>query len=181
MPHTQKNETHYDIEVLYNFRGIESDELNFTAGRKFQLIEELNEHWWKGRIDGKTGLFQANFVKKIGGKTMNVDNKINPLFEPSEHLKTKSKPYRMFKLSLKNKCIQIIDDSKNPNLINSLPFDLACFYDQLSVDCYPVDKSDYQNTIKIKVNNCGQHHYDLNEIKAIIQLKVNNIFMDFCK
>ncbi|KAG1644177.1 hypothetical protein G6F44_003085 [Rhizopus delemar] len=44
-------------EALYDFTGSNpSADLNFRAGDKIQIVEYVNDNWWKGTLNGKTGL-----------------------------------------------------------------------------------------------------------------------------
>ncbi|KAG1141925.1 hypothetical protein G6F37_007946 [Rhizopus arrhizus] len=43
-------------EALYDFTGSNpSADLNFRAGDKIQIVEYVNDNWWKGTLNGKTG------------------------------------------------------------------------------------------------------------------------------
>ncbi|KAF8656795.1 hypothetical protein AX16_002347 [Volvariella volvacea WC 439] len=41
------------------------EDLSFKEGDIIDIVEETNEHWWVGRVNGKQGLFPANYVEKI--------------------------------------------------------------------------------------------------------------------
>ncbi|KAI9475627.1 MAG: hypothetical protein EXX96DRAFT_574007 [Benjaminiella poitrasii] len=53
-------------EALYDYHGENpSTDLNLKRGDIIQLVEFVNNDWWKGTINGKTGIFPSNYVKKI--------------------------------------------------------------------------------------------------------------------
>lgn len=53
-------------EALYDFHGDNpSTDLPIRRGDIIQLTEFVNNDWWKGTSNGKTGIFPSNYVKKI--------------------------------------------------------------------------------------------------------------------
>lgn len=53
-------------EALYDFHGDNpSTDLSFRCGDIIQLVEFVNNDWWKGTLNGKTGIFPSNYVKKL--------------------------------------------------------------------------------------------------------------------
>jgi hypothetical protein len=53
----------YLVEALYDIDAEAEDELTFKAGDMIEVIETSDDGWWKGRINGKEGLFPVNYVK----------------------------------------------------------------------------------------------------------------------
>eukprot|EP01130_Rhizamoeba_saxonica_P002404 TRINITY_DN12207_c0_g1_i1.p1 TRINITY_DN12207_c0_g1~~TRINITY_DN12207_c0_g1_i1.p1 ORF type:complete len:1112 (-),score=281.88 TRINITY_DN12207_c0_g1_i1:48-3341(-) len=51
-------------EALYNYEAREADELTISKGDIITIIKE-NPDWWEGELNGKVGLFPANYVKKL--------------------------------------------------------------------------------------------------------------------
>lgn len=51
--------------VLHDFSGENSDDLSLTAGEFVQLLEKLDDEWYRGQIKGRTGIFPASFVKVL--------------------------------------------------------------------------------------------------------------------
>lgn len=51
--------------ALYPFAPQNSDELGFEAGQTLVLLarEGFGEGWWKGALDGREGVFPANYVR----------------------------------------------------------------------------------------------------------------------
>ncbi|KAF8528040.1 hypothetical protein BU17DRAFT_73699 [Hysterangium stoloniferum] len=75
-----REDVHYDTKVgidaqshnfravaLYNFKAIEPGDLDFLKGDIITIIErsEKVDDWWTGVVNGKHGIFPANFVKLI--------------------------------------------------------------------------------------------------------------------
>lgn len=54
------------VKALYDYEGAESDELTFKQGDVFEKLEDEDEQGWcKGRMNGKVGLYPANYVEAI--------------------------------------------------------------------------------------------------------------------
>ena len=50
--------------AVYDFSGETSDDLSFSAGDMIEVIEIVDDQWWKGSLNGNNGIFPANFVSK---------------------------------------------------------------------------------------------------------------------
>ncbi|KAI8966926.1 hypothetical protein BDF20DRAFT_349866 [Mycotypha africana] len=60
------NESLATAEALYNYQGEDpATDLSFNQGDVIEVIEYVNDDWWKGRLHGKTGIFPQNHVKKL--------------------------------------------------------------------------------------------------------------------
>uniref|UniRef100_A0A670XQ02 GRB2 related adaptor protein 2 n=1 Tax=Pseudonaja textilis TaxID=8673 RepID=A0A670XQ02_PSETE len=53
------------VRALYDFEAAESDELGFCSGDVIEVLDNSDEHWWKGCLHGTLGLFPANYVQSI--------------------------------------------------------------------------------------------------------------------
>ncbi|KAI7897602.1 SH3 domain-containing protein [Cokeromyces recurvatus] len=52
-------------EALYDYKGDPETDLSFKQGDIIEVIEYVNDDWWKGTVHGKSGIFPQNHVKKI--------------------------------------------------------------------------------------------------------------------
>ncbi|GAA6082841.1 CD2-associated protein isoform X1, partial [Tachysurus ichikawai] len=52
-------------KVLFEYVPHNEDELELKVGDIIEISEEVEEGWWSGIMNGKTGLFPSNFVKEI--------------------------------------------------------------------------------------------------------------------
>ena len=48
--------------VIYNFTPTIEEELQLSVGSIIELLEKNPSGWWRGRLDGREGLFPSNFV-----------------------------------------------------------------------------------------------------------------------
>uniref|UniRef100_A0A3B1IIW6 Osteoclast-stimulating factor 1 n=1 Tax=Astyanax mexicanus TaxID=7994 RepID=A0A3B1IIW6_ASTMX len=53
------------VKAMYDFIAEEEDELGFNAGDIIEVIDRSDASWWKGRLQGRTGLFPANYTAPI--------------------------------------------------------------------------------------------------------------------
>lgn len=51
------------VEALYDHEAEEPDELSFPAGAMVEVIDRSDGGWWRGRYDGREGLFPSNYVR----------------------------------------------------------------------------------------------------------------------
>lgn len=49
--------------ALYDNEIEDDEELAFTAGQRIEVIEKDDSGWWRGKVDGRQGLFPINYVK----------------------------------------------------------------------------------------------------------------------
>ncbi|EMR09716.1 hypothetical protein PNEG_01902 [Pneumocystis murina B123] len=61
----------FQAEALYDYEGEDDDDLTLKVGDKINVLEYVNEDWWRGICNGKEGIFPANHVKKIQPFTVN--------------------------------------------------------------------------------------------------------------
>ncbi|KFQ81699.1 CD2-associated protein, partial [Phoenicopterus ruber ruber] len=52
-------------KVLFEYIPQNEDELELKLGDVIDIHEEVEEGWWNGTLNGKTGLFPSNFVKEL--------------------------------------------------------------------------------------------------------------------
>lgn len=51
--------------ALYKYSALNPDELSFSKDDVIKVIAKEEPHWWKGELNGLTGLFPSNYVAPI--------------------------------------------------------------------------------------------------------------------
>lgn len=51
------------VEAIYDFTPQQSDDLKISAGDKIQIIDKPSDAWWKGSVNGRSGMFPSNYVR----------------------------------------------------------------------------------------------------------------------
>lgn len=51
------------VEAIYKFEPQQDGDLAISAGDKIEVLEKPSSEWYKGRCNGKVGMFPANYVK----------------------------------------------------------------------------------------------------------------------
>uniref|UniRef100_A0A665V192 Intersectin 2b n=1 Tax=Echeneis naucrates TaxID=173247 RepID=A0A665V192_ECHNA len=51
------------VIAVYDYSASNEDEMSFSKGQLINVLEKNNPDWWKGEINGVTGLFPTNYVK----------------------------------------------------------------------------------------------------------------------
>ncbi|KAI9092896.1 SH3 domain-containing protein [Phlyctochytrium arcticum] len=51
------------VEALADYSGEDADDLPMRAGDVIDVIEAVDAHWYRGRLNGRTGIFPQSFVK----------------------------------------------------------------------------------------------------------------------
>ncbi|XP_075893995.1 CD2-associated protein [Nelusetta ayraudi] len=64
-PPTAKKPKKRQCKVLFEYQPVNEDELELKAGDIIDITEEVEEGWWSGSLNGKSGLFPSNFVKEL--------------------------------------------------------------------------------------------------------------------
>ncbi|CAJ1077614.1 CD2-associated protein isoform X2 [Xyrichtys novacula] len=64
-PAASKKPKRRQCKVLFDYQQQNEDELELKTGDIIDITEEVEEGWWSGSLNGKTGLFPSNFVKEL--------------------------------------------------------------------------------------------------------------------
>ncbi|KAI9308098.1 SH3 domain-containing protein [Cunninghamella echinulata] len=51
------------VEAVYDYNGDPSTDLSFHKGDIFEVTEHVNDDWWRGTLNGKSGIFPQNHVQ----------------------------------------------------------------------------------------------------------------------
>lgn len=51
--------------VSETYHATNPEQLSLTRGQKVKIIEEVNNDWWRGDIDGRIGIFPVSYVEKL--------------------------------------------------------------------------------------------------------------------
>lgn len=71
---SSKKKKKRQCKVVFEYLPQNEDELELKVGDIIEITEEVEEGWWSGTMNGKSGLFPSNFVKEI---EMNEEEEIN--------------------------------------------------------------------------------------------------------
>ncbi|XP_021167221.2 CD2-associated protein isoform X6 [Fundulus heteroclitus] len=64
-PAASKKPKKRQCKVLFDYKPENEDELELKVGDVVEIIEEVEEGWWNGSFNGKSGLFPSNFVQEL--------------------------------------------------------------------------------------------------------------------
>ncbi|XP_032911965.1 CD2-associated protein isoform X2 [Catharus ustulatus] len=71
-------------KVLFEYIPQNEDELELKLGDVIDIIDEVEEGWWSGILNGKAGMFPSNFVKELestdDGETQDALDDSEPVF-----------------------------------------------------------------------------------------------------
>lgn len=51
------------VIAIYDYAAANSDEMSFSKGQLINVLDKNDPDWWKGELNGATGLFPTNYVK----------------------------------------------------------------------------------------------------------------------
>ncbi|XP_060897055.1 intersectin-2b [Labrus mixtus] len=60
---TPAPQTVCQVIAIYDYAAANGDEMSFSKGQLINVLDKNNPDWWKGEINGTTGLFPTNYVK----------------------------------------------------------------------------------------------------------------------
>lgn len=82
-------------KVLYSYQPMNDDELALEVNDIIDVLEEVEEGWWKGTVKGKTGVFPSNFVEEIDAAEEDKSTEISPPAKsPSPNEEIKPRPIK---------------------------------------------------------------------------------------
>ena len=58
-------------KVIFEYNALEEDELTMAVGDIVKIIDQSDEGWWEGELNGKCGMFPENFVEIIDEEPIN--------------------------------------------------------------------------------------------------------------
>ncbi|MEQ2270781.1 hypothetical protein XENORESO_012694 [Xenotaenia resolanae] len=64
-PAASKKPKKRQCKVEFEYQPVNEDELELKVGDVVDIIEEVEDGWWSGSLNGKSGLFPSNFVKEL--------------------------------------------------------------------------------------------------------------------
>ncbi|XP_078145950.1 CD2-associated protein isoform X1 [Centroberyx gerrardi] len=73
-PAPRKKPKKRQCKVLFEYLPQNEDELELKIGDIIEITEEVEEGWWSGTANGKSGLFPSNFVKEVDGTGEEVES-----------------------------------------------------------------------------------------------------------
>ncbi|SMN17941.1 similar to Saccharomyces cerevisiae YGR136W LSB1 Protein containing an N-terminal SH3 domain [Maudiozyma saulgeensis] len=70
---SNSNQEEY-VEAIYDFPPQQDGDLELKTGDKIQIIEKPSNEWYKGKCNGKVGMFPSNYVKPAFSNTAPKDS-----------------------------------------------------------------------------------------------------------
>uniref|UniRef100_UPI00398F1B32 SH3 domain-containing kinase-binding protein 1 isoform X2 n=1 Tax=Pristiophorus japonicus TaxID=55135 RepID=UPI00398F1B32 len=55
-------------QVAFSYAPQNEDELELKIGEIIEVLGEVEEGWWEGILNGKSGMFPSNFIKELSGQ-----------------------------------------------------------------------------------------------------------------
>lgn len=113
------------VKALFSYTPVNSDELTLKINDVLEVIEETEEGWWKGILDGNIGMFPSNFVIELDGYPEEFNNKLMNELSPSKNIskaKNVSQQQETLNKHGNNILIQNKQDSKQ-GVMNSINAD----------------------------------------------------------
>ncbi|GAA5876112.1 hypothetical protein JCM1840_002772 [Sporobolomyces johnsonii] len=52
--------------ALYDFEGAQPEDLPFREGDRITIVEIVSDDWWKGELNGRTGILPVSYVQMEG-------------------------------------------------------------------------------------------------------------------
>jgi len=78
-------------KVMFQYKPENEDELELQVGDTIQILSEVEEGWWKGKLNGKVGVFPSNFVKEIPSDLYDLSQLMEGANEKQQDMIGKSK------------------------------------------------------------------------------------------
>ncbi|XP_073349474.1 intersectin-2a isoform X2 [Pagrus major] len=75
------------VIAMYDYTAANRDELSFSKGQLISILDKTNPDWWKGDVNGVTGLLPTNYVKMTTESDPSQQCTVDPS-SMSEHGKT---------------------------------------------------------------------------------------------
>ncbi|TSN30249.1 CD2-associated protein [Bagarius yarrelli] len=101
-------------KVLFEYVPQNEDELELKVGEIIEISEEVEEGWWSGIMNGKSGLFPSNFVKEIETSEDGESSEV-----PDESGSVKLKPRLSESDDKKEKPVSPLPSAPKPLPVNS--------------------------------------------------------------
>uniref|UniRef100_A0A6Q2X5N2 Intersectin 2b n=1 Tax=Esox lucius TaxID=8010 RepID=A0A6Q2X5N2_ESOLU len=57
------------VIAMYDYKAANEDEMSFSKGQLISVFDKNDPDWWKGEVNGVTGLFPTNYVKMTTTET----------------------------------------------------------------------------------------------------------------
>lgn len=51
------------VIAIYDYSAANQEEMSFTKGQLISVLDKSDPDWWKGELNGITGLFPTNYVQ----------------------------------------------------------------------------------------------------------------------
>ena len=69
---SEKQGKRFLARTRYSYVAKDDDELTLEHGNIVEVLGEVADGWWSGKLNGKTGLFPSNYVEEISEEEARV-------------------------------------------------------------------------------------------------------------
>ncbi|XP_054713527.1 CD2-associated protein-like [Uloborus diversus] len=87
---TQKDSKKRLVKALFSYAPVNTDELPLKINDILEVIEETEEGWWKGILDGNVGMFPSNFVIELDEVPEEFNNHLTNELSPLKNCTKKN-------------------------------------------------------------------------------------------
>lgn len=79
-------------KAIFSYHPAHDDELSLSIGDLIEILGEVEEGWWRGKIGDLEGVFPSNFVVEVDGKSHSKHSSKEDLTNIQDEMNSPSLP-----------------------------------------------------------------------------------------